>query len=717
MRVHVSDGRITRIEGDTGAEPQYRACARGRAYRQRVYAADRVLYPMKRVGERGDGDFTRVSWDEALDTVVSEMHRIRGDHGSQALLYLASIGDVAWVHTSGLMERLFTRAGGYSGPWGMASGEGAAFATMSSYGVPSTGNTREDFLNSRLIIMWGWNPAVASNFGNNRHYLSQAHEAGTKIVVVDPRHTDSAAVYADEWLPIRPGTDAAMLVAMAYVIFTEGLEDKDFVSRFTLGMERYRDYVLGAEDGVPKTPVWAEEITGVPAARIAALARDYATLRPAALMDGFAPGRTAYGEQFHRAAIALAALTANLGISGGCAPGTSGLGDMLPPMRLGPHAWEMLQPGPNPVDDAFPPRPDAPYYKGMPANFYGGGPSSARVNRFLMADAILEGKRGGYPADYKFAYIVNFNYVNQYANSNKIARALKALEFVAVQDQYFTPTARYADILLPTNTYLERNDVTNGGIGPFFGYMNQAIASEGESKSQLEIAVALAEKLGIKDFIHADEDRWIRDILSQNRDIVDYDAFKREGVYKATFEKPYICFENYIRDPEKNPFPTPSGKIEIYSAKIEEIGKPDLPPIPMYIESWEGPRDPLTAKYPLQLVTTHTLRRAHTQFDNAPWLRELYHQTVSINTTDAAARGIMEGDMVKVFNDRGTIMLPARVTDRIMPGVVDVPQGAWYRPDADGIDRGGCANTLTRDTTSPAGAFCSNTALVEVVKA
>ncbi len=717
MRVHVAGGRITRIEGDGGEEPQYRACARGRAYRQRVYAADRVLYPMKRVGERGRGDFARISWDEALDTVAAEMGRVRQAHGAASLLYLASIGDVTWVHTPGLMERLFARAGGYSGTWGMASGEGAVFATMASYGAPSTGNTREDFLNSRLIIMWGWNPAVASNFGNNRHYLSLAREAGTKIVVVDPRYTDSAAVYADTWLPIRPGTDTAMLVAMAHVIFTEGLEDKDFVARHTLGMDRYREYVLGKEDGLPRDPAWAEAITGVPAASITALARDYATLRPAALTDGFAPGRTAYGEQFHRAAIALAALTGNLGVNGGNAPGTSGLGDLLPVMRLGPHAWEMLPETANAVDDARPPRPDAPFYCNVVTNYYGGGKSSARVNRFRLADAIIEGKKGGYPADYKFAYVVNFNYVNQYANSNKIARAMQALEFVAVQDQYFTPTARYADILLPTNTYMERADLTNGGIGPFYGYMHQAIPSEGESKSQLEIAALLAEKLGIKDFMSADEKRWIGDILAENRDIPDQAAFKRDGVYKAKLERPYVCFQDQIRDLEANPFPTPSGKIEIYSAQIAQIGKPDLPPIPKYVPPWEGPGDPLTAKYPLQLVTTHTVRRAHTQFENVPWLRELYAQSVSINTGDAAVRGIRDGDTVLVFNDRGTIRLAARVTGRIMPGVVDVPQGAWYRPDAAGVDGGGCANTLTVDVTSPAGAFCANTALVEVAPA
>ena len=716
VRVHVADGRITRIEGDD-SEPEYRACARGRAYRQRVYAADRVLYPMRRTGARGSGEFERISWDQALDTVATEINRVKTDFGPEALLYLASVGDVAWVHTPGLMERLFARAGGYSGPWGMASGEGAVFASLATYGIPSTGNMREDFLNSRLIIMWGWNPAVASNFANTRDYIARAKAAGTRGVVVDPRFTDSAAVYADEWLPIRPGTDTAMLVAMAQVIFIEGLADEAFVTRYTLGMDEYQEYVLGASDGVPKTPQRAEAITGVPAARITALARDYATLRPAALMDGFAPGRSAYGEQFHRAAMALASLTANLGIPGGSAPGCACLGDQLPAMRLGPHAWMMLPPAANLVDDAYPPRPESPFYRGMPVNYYGGGPSGARVNRFKIADAILRGKRGGYPADYKLAYIVNFNYVNQYANSNKIAEALTALDFVVVQEQYFTATARYADILLPVNTFMERNDITNGGLAPFVGYTKQAIDSEGESKSQLEIAAALAGRLGIEDFLHTDEERWIEEIMAKCPEVEDYAEFKRDGIKKVVFEKPYVCFRNQISDPDNHPFPTPSGKIEIYSAQLAAMSDPNLPPIPKYIPPWEGPDDPLTAKFPLQLVTTHTLRRAHTQFDNAPWLRELYRQSVYLNPADAGARDIRDGDMVRVFNERGVIQVPVAVTERVMPGVVDVPQGSWYRPDAEGVDHGGCANTLTMDTPSPAGAFCSNTALVELIKA
>jgi anaerobic dimethyl sulfoxide reductase subunit A len=719
LKLHVKDGVITKIETDDGEEPQYRACLKGRAYRQRVYAPDRLKYPMKRVGERGRGEFERISWDEALDTVASEINRVKKNYGPSAILYFASVGDVNLLHNAGLMERLLARAGGYSGPWGSASGEGAVFATLATFGVPPTGNTRDDLLNSRLIILWGWNPAVTGCVGNTRLYLAKAREAGIKIVCVDPRFTDSAAILADKWIPIRPGTDAAMFVAMAYVILTENLQDQVFLDKYTIGFERFKDYVLGKGDGLVKTPRWAETITGVPADTIVSLAREYATTKPAALMTAFAAGRSAYGEQYHRTAITLAAMTGNIGIRGGNTP-CHCLGDVLPVLRLGPPVFAYITAS-NPVDDALPPRKESPFYKqlfkNVPPNYYFGSASSARVNRFNIADAILKGRSGGYPADYKLVYMVNFNYVNQYANTNKIVQALKKLEVVIIQDQFMTPTAKFADILLPTNSFLERNDLTTGGIGPFYGYKNKAIDSLDESKSQYEIAVELAGRLGLTGFIDKTEEDWLKEIVRGCKDIPDYDDFKKRGIHKLKFDQPYVCFERQISDLANNPFPTPSGKIEIYSQQLADLNNQMVPPIPKYIEAWESRNDPLAKKYPLQLVTTHTRRRAHTQFDNVEWLRELDPQAVTVNTTDAEARGIKDGDMVRVFNDRGQMIIPARVTGRIMPGVVDVPQGAWYNPDEDGIDRGGCANILTKDVISPGGAFASNTALVQVEKA
>ncbi len=228
LKVHLRDGVITRIETDDGQEPLLRACARGRAYRQRVYAPDRLLYPLRRVGKRGSGDFQRISWGQALDTVASEIKRVKKAYGPSAVLFTASPGDIVWLHGPGLVERLLVRDGGYSGVWGTSSQEAQWFAAMATYGTAGAVTTRDNLLHSHMIIMWGWNPVDTRGYGNSCWYLAHAKEAGIKIVSVDPRHTDSAAVFADEWVPIKPNTDAAMLIGMAYTIIAENLQDQAF---------------------------------------------------------------------------------------------------------------------------------------------------------------------------------------------------------------------------------------------------------------------------------------------------------------------------------------------------------------------------------------------------------------------------------------------------------------------------------------------------------
>jgi len=289
------------------------------------------------------------------------------------------------------------------------------------------------------------------------------------------------------------------------------------------------------------------------------------------------------------------------------------------------------------------------------------------------------------------------------------------MEFIVVHEQFMTATAKYADILLPVCTFLERNDITVGEGTPFLGFMGRAIEPLYESRSQLEIASALAERMGIQDFSDKTEDEWLRTI-AESSGVPDYREFKEKGVHAVRLSEPYVEFQKQIEDPANNPFPTPSGKIEIYSQELADMGSPVVPPIPKYIPTWEGPEDPLFSKYPLQIITTHFKRRAHTQYETLPWLRELQEQRIQLNSLDAQARGIRDGDRVRVFNDRGEVVIRAAVTERIMPGVVDLPQGAWYDPDARGVDRGGCANVLSSDRVSPGGAVPYNTGLVQVEK-
>jgi len=713
MKVHVLDGRITRIETDDGEEPQLRCCLRCRAYRQRVYAPDRIQYPLRRVGPRGKGEFERISWDEALDRVAGEIKRVKETYGPSAILLKTGGGDLTFVHGGGkIMERLLNMFGGHTGTWGSNSWEAATFASVVTYGTISVANTRDDLLNSRMILMWGWNPTETIQSTNTPFYLAQAKEKGCKIVSVDPRYTDTTAMFADEWIPIKPSTDAAMLIAMAYVMVKEKLHDQAFLDRYTLGFEKYKNYLLGVEDGVVKTPQWAEEITGVPAAKIAGLAREYATRKPAAFIAGIAPGRTAIGEQYHRAALTLAAMTGNVGIHGGECGGRC-LGDQYPFNTYPFGVGSGMDAGDNRVDG------EAPTLKiALERYWVGNQPvprSSARVHISSLADALLRGRAGGYPADFKLLYVTNNNPVNQLPYVKKWVEALNKLEFMVVQEQFMTATARFADIIFPVATFLEKNDMIASGATPFYGYLKKVIEPVGETKSQLEIGVALAQRLSISNFNDKGDEEWVKEIASGSG-IPDYKKFKQKGVHRIPLSEPYVAFQEQVADPEHHPFPTPSGKIEIFSEELEAMNDPLLPPIPKYIDPWEGPRDPLCKKYPLQLLTTHLKRRAHSQFETLPWLRELQAQTLMISTMDAAARGISDGDRVRVFNDRGEVIIPAKVTERIMPGVVDLPQGAWFSPDERGVDRGGCANVLTNDRSSPCGALVTNSSLVQVEK-
>ena len=706
LKVHVHEGVITRIETDDGEEPQLRACLRCRAYRQRVYDPDRLRYPMKRVGERGEGRFEQISWDEAFDTIVKELNRIRGQYGPSAVSFLGGGGDTMILHYSYLIDEIPSMTGGSTRRWGIPSFEGGLFASMASYGTLSSAGDFDGLINSKLLIMWGWDPANTVNDTNTAWYLVQAKESGARIIIIDPRFTNSAAALADQWIPIIPGTDAAMLIAMAYVIIKENLQDESFLNTHTVGFDNFKDYVLGKEDGIAKSPAWAEKITSVSAQTIEKLARVYATTKPAALIAGIAPGRTAYGEQYHRAADTLAAMTGNIGVSGGWAGRA-----YVPFPAFGGFDFKL---GTLPKSKGNPVEAGVPSRKGTLPTVKGSD-SAARIHFAEVADALLKGKNGGYPSDIKMLMIMHTNPVNQYPNLNKMVQALKQLEFIVVAEQMMSATARYADILLPVSTFLERNDFANGGSPPAYGYVNKVIEPLYESKSPLEIAKGLANKFGISVYDGKTEDEWLREISKESY-IPDYDEFKAKGVYRVKLPEPRVAFKEQIENPREHPFPTPSGKIEIYSQRLADSNNPETPPIPMYIQTWESRNDPLAKKYPLQLINSHFKRRAHSQFECIPWLRELVTQELSINPVDAGARGIKDGDDIRVYNDRGEVIVPAHVTERIMPGVVDLPQGAWYSPDENGVDRGGCANVLTRDAYSPGGAATFNTILVQVKK-
>ncbi|TMJ66119.1 MAG: hypothetical protein E6G91_20165, partial [Alphaproteobacteria bacterium] len=366
VNAHVVDGRITRISSDPAKWvpelPPLQACARGFGQIERVYHPDRLQHPLRRTGPRGSGQFERISWDEALDVVAREMLRVRTRYGNASILDASRSGSLSALHGRTAAQRFLYMFGGCTELWSNMSAEAEIFSVRMTFGAKavykSAGREPTDYVNSKLILMWGWSPGDGTFGTGTYQYLRLAKKRGVRIVSIDPRRTRSSAVLADEHVFIQPSTDAAALIAMAYVIASEGLHAAPEGAS-------YRSYLNGLSDGVKKTPEWAAQITGMPAETIRRLAIEFATTKPAALQCGYAPGRTAYGEQFHRAAYALAAMTGNVGIKGGNSGVSNG--------ATGRTGIKSLPAGANPID--------------------------ARVSSPMLADLLARGKGGGYPAD------------------------------------------------------------------------------------------------------------------------------------------------------------------------------------------------------------------------------------------------------------------------------------------------------------------------------
>lgn len=723
IRAHVQDGAVIQITTRPDAEldpamPVMRACVRGRSYRKFVYHPDRLKYPMKRVGKRGEGKFVRISWDEATTLIAENLQRITEKYGpSSRYVHVGTAVSGGTFSGDTMARRLLNLTGGHLGYYHSVSMGNTAAATPYTYGTAASGNSLDTLADTPLVILWGHNP-TETIFGHTNHYFQQMKQNGTRFIVVDPRYSDTASSLADEWIPLRPSTDNALMDAMMYVIITENLHDKAFIERYTLGFdessmpegvppnESLVSYLTGAKDGVMKTPEWAEVITHVPAQTIRQLARDYATTKPAALIQGWGPQRHNCGERTARGSTLLATITGNVGIKGGWAGGYGGIGNRK--FTTGPEMPD------NPVTQKI------------------------SVMNWVQAadDASLvtpqDGLTGAEKLDSNIRILFSLagNYL---ANQNPdIHQAISVLEdeskieFIVASDLYLTPSAKYVDLLLPETSFMERWNIgETWGTGNYLMLSEKLIEPPFESRSDYDWLREVAEKLGVeKEFSQGrTEKEWIAHIWENTRQAMpkeELPTFEELQVTRRHLFKsePYVAFEANIRDPQNHPFLTPSGKIEIFSRRLYDMHHPEIPALSHYVPAHEGPEDDLAKRFPLQLITWKGKNRANsTQYAN-PWLQEVQAQKLWINPADAQRRGIAQGDSVRIHNDRGVTQIPAEVTPRIMPGVVAMQAGAWWQPDANGVDHGGCANVLSSARiTALAKGNSHQTMLVEVEKA
>ncbi|MEB5920499.1 dimethylsulfoxide reductase subunit A [Franconibacter daqui] len=741
LRMHVVDGEIRYVETDNTGDDNYdglhqvRACLRGRSMRRRVYNPDRLKYPMKRVGKRGEGKFVRISWEEAFDTLAREMQRIIKTYGNEAIYLNYGTGTLggtmtrSWPPGKTLIARLMNCCGGYLNHYGDYSTAQIAAGLNYTYGGWAEGNSPSDIENSQLVVLFGNNPGETRMSGGGvTYYLEQAREkSNARMIIIDPRYTDTGAGREDEWIPIRPGTDAALVSGLAWVMITENLVDQAFLDTYCFGYDEktlpagapanghYKAYILGqGDDGIAKTPQWAAAITGIPAARIVKLAREIASAKPAFISQGWGPQRHSNGELVSRAIAMLPLLTGNVGIHGG----NSGA-------REGAYAmpFERMPTLENPVQ--------------------------ASISMFMWTDAIVrgpemtalrDGVRGKAKLDVPIKMIWNYAsncLINQHSQINRTHEILqddKLCELIVVIDNHMTSSAKYADLLLPDCTASEQMDFAldaSCGNMDYVIFADQAISPRFECKTIYEMTSEIAKRLGVEQQFTEGrtQEEWLRHLYEQSRkalpELPDFDTFRQQGIFKKRDpDGHFVAYKAFRDDPQANPLSTPSGKIEIYSSQLAQIAdswtleKGDvIHPLPVYSPGFEHYDDPLREKYPLQLTGFHYKARTHSTYGNVDVLKAACRQEMWMNPIDATPRGIVSGDTVRIFNDRGEVRIEVKVTPRIIPGVVALGEGAWYDPDAQGIDHAGCINVLTTQRPSPlAKGNPSHSNLVEIEK-
>lgn len=692
---HVQDGVLVKVEpAGLPGEKTHRICAIGLCIPKLVYHPDRLKYPMKRLGERGEGKWQRISWDEALETIGSRLKEVAERHGSDSVAW--TVIPMSCLQTA--YHRLASTWGGsVVSMMGYGDSAGPCGDTVSygTHGLPGGTTFTTSFENPRLCVIWGHNSAET----DPERFLAirDAKERGARVVVIDPRFTSTASK-ADEWISIRPGTDAALALGMIDVIISQGLEDKSFITNYTVGtflvrgdnglflrgrdiasMEPNDNYIVWdtrankpqthdspgvapalrgsyTVDGIECKPAFellaelaeqypvekTSEITEVAPETIKKLALDYARLKPVNSYRGMGPQRAFHGDLYFRAVTALAAITGNVTLTPFC-----GFVPNLPVFSV-----PLRRPSQLPLMD--------------------------------MLQAIATGK----PYPIKALWLTRHNLVNQMPDANKMVKELfPRLELIVVADMFMSASAEYADIVLPVCTYLECTDLPGvyGMEERHLQLQQKVIEPLYESKSDFQIAKELAPKLGVGEYFDKSEEEFIEMILSSEHPSM-------EGVNLDKLRKGPLRLSPYTRPV----FRTPSRRIEFYSEdqRLKELGES----LPVFKEPPEGARQPLAQKYPLSLLTPHTKYRIHSMFANVDWPREIEPEpALEINPVDADKRAIRDGDMVVAFNDRGRVKVKAMVHEGIKPGVVNIIQGWWPKDFAEGRH-----NALTHGAINPA---------------
>lgn len=636
LTAHITADSIVKITDSQLREPHMKGCLKGYRAMETLYHRDRLRSPLLRTGRRGSGQFREASWDEALDLIAQKLITLKKENQCPGLLRIGGSGSCrgALHNTDSVAMRFLSLYGNYTNTLGSFSSEASSFVKEPIFGTAHVGVDAETLLHSDKIILWGFNPADTRFDCKIESVLREASERGIPITVIDPRKTRTVTNLKARWIPLKPGSDSALMLAILYVLIEKNLINRSFIDKYSTGFKDFEKYILGISDGTEKSPAWAAEICGLCREKIELFAQEYAAAPVAALLPGLALQRAIGGENIDRMGAVLQLATGNTGRLGG-STGSSTWNKMEKP-RLGKL-----------------PVPENRMVKGVPV--------------YLWANAVLEGKRGGYPSDIRFIYNVGGNYIGQASDRAKTIEAFERVEFSVTHDYFMTETARYSDVVLPVTTFLEREDLISTKNNYIF-YSAKASEPIGESRNDYDIFTSLAERMGFGELYSENKTKelWLNDFLTQS-EIPDVRKFKEKGYYSGESQL-RVGLSDFIEDPLLHPLKTTSGKIEISSEKFLALGGTLLP---------ERIRFDITEKYPLRLLTPHEKYRVHSQNDNIPSLKKLCDDRLWISHPDAEARNISNDEKVKVISEEGFIESIAFVTDKICPGAVSLTQGSW----------------------------------------